>query len=127
VTAGLSGYRRLTVPEEGTSAAYAARLADRLDHLRTLNRGLDRAYAPRPVETATPLSVQAGSFNIAVPQDSQGEGPLVIEKIRFRHKREMATRHNLVIRRGGELLAVIKGDALVTEINQSPEISEMVD
>jgi len=126
-TARLNDYSRLTVPEAGASDDYAQRLSDRLDYLRALNRDLDEAYAPRPVEGATPLTVQAGNFNLAVPPNSAGEGPLVVEKVRFRHKREMATRHNLVIRRGDEVLAVIKGDPLVTQINQSPEISEMVD
>ena len=126
-SAGLGDYSRLTVPEAGAGDAYARRLGDRLAYLRSLNRDLDAAYAPQPVDSAEPLTVQAGNFNIAVPPNSGGEGPLVVEKVRFRHKNEMATRHNLVIRRGGELLAVIKGDPLVTQINQSPEISEMVD
>jgi hypothetical protein len=125
---GMEDYPRLTAPETGASDAYSRRLADRLDHLRSLNRDLDAAYAPQPGESGVDsLAVQTGQFNIGVPLEGEGEGPLVIEKVRFRHKSEMATRHNTVIRRGDELLAVIKGDPLISEINQAPEISEMVD
>ena len=127
-TEGLEDYPRLTEPDTGASDAYSRRLADRLDHLRSLNRDLDSAYAPQPAETGVDsLAVQTGQFNIGVPLEGEGEGPLVIEKVRFRHKSEMATRHNTVIRRGDELLAVIKGKPLISEINQAPDISEMVD
>jgi len=127
-TADLSDYPRLTAPDAGASDAYSRRLSDRLDHLRLLNRDLDSAYAPRPVEPGVDsLAVQSGQFNIGVPLEGEGDGPLVIEKVRFRHRREMATRHNTIIRRGDELLAVIKGRPLISEINQAPEISEMVD
>lgn len=125
---GLGDYHRLTAPEAGSNDAYSRRLADRLDHLRSLNRNLDAAYAPRPVETGVEsLAVQTGRFNLGVPLEGEGDGPLVIEKVRFRHQGEMATRHNLVVRKGDEVLAVIKGNPLVSEINQAPEISEMVD
>jgi hypothetical protein len=124
---GLGSYERLTTPEAGTSADYARRLGDRLDHLRALNRDLDAAYAPRPADSALQtLAVQTGKLNIGVPMDAAGDGPVVIEKVRFRHKGEMATRHNLVVRKGSEILAIIKGNPLVTQINQAPGISEMI-
>jgi hypothetical protein len=125
---GLGDYHRLTAPPAGATDDYSRRLADRLDHLRSLNRSLDAAYAPRRAETGVEsLAVQTGKFNIGVPLDGDGDGPVVIEKVRFRHKGEMATRHNLVVRKGDEVLAVIKGSPLISEINQAPEISEMVD
>jgi hypothetical protein len=127
-TEGLGDYPRLTAPDAGASDAYSRRLADRLDHLRSLNRDLDAAHAAPPAQTGLDsLAVQTGHFNIGVPLEGEGDEPLVIEKVRFRHKSEMATRHNTVIRRGDELLAVIKGRPLISEINQAPEISEMVD
>lgn len=125
---GLGDYPRLTAPDAGATDTYARRLADRLDYLRSLNRDLDFAYTPRPATTGVDsLAVQTGQFNIGVPLDGEGDGPLVIEKVRFRHKNEMATRHNMVVRKGDEVVAVIKGNPLVGEINQAPEISEMVD
>ena len=51
----------------------------------------------------------------------------MIENVRFRHDDEMATRHNLVIRRGDELLAVIKGRPLMTEVSQPPKGLERVE
>jgi hypothetical protein len=126
-TEGLGSYARLTAPEPGANAAYSRRLADRLDHLRSLNRNLDAAYAPRPTPSGQTLAVQTGKLNIGVPMDDTGDEPIVIERVRFRHKRDMATRHNLVVRKGGKTLAIVKGKPLVTQINQAPEISEMVD
>ena len=126
---GMGDYHRLTAPEAGATGDYSRRLADRLDHLRSLNRNLDAASAPRPVETGVEsLAVQTGAFKIGVPLDGEGDGPLVIEKVRFRLKGEMATRHNLIVRRGDEVLAVIKGEAFATQIDQEPAgIPEMVD
>jgi hypothetical protein len=127
-TEGLGGYHRLTTPDAGATATYSQRLADRLDHLRSLNRDLNAAYAPQPVETGVDsLAVQAGTLNVEVPLDGADDGPVVIEKVRFRHKGEMATRHNLVVRKGDGVLAIVKGNPLVSEINQAPDISEMVD
>jgi hypothetical protein len=128
-TEGLGDYPRLTAPDAGASAAYSRRLADRLDHLRSLNRDLDSAYSPRPVESGIDsLAVQTGEVDIGVPLDGEGDGPVVIEKVRFQLKGEMATRHNLIVRRGDEVLAVIKGEAFATKIDQAPPgIPELVD
>ena len=49
----------------------------------------------------------------------------MVEKVRFRHDGEMATRHNLVVKQGGRILTIIKGDPLVGPINQAPDIGEM--
>ena len=127
---GLAGYHRLTTPDAGATEAYSQRLADRLDHLRSLNRDLDAVYAQRPAEAGVDsLAVEMGEFNIGVPIDGEGAEPVVIEKVRFRLKGEMATRHNLVVRRGDEVLAVIKGEAFSTRIDQEPPglPPEMVD
>jgi hypothetical protein len=127
-TEGLGDYPRLTPTDTGASDAYSRRLAERLEHLRSLNRDLDAVHAARPAEPGVDsLAVQTGHFNIGVPLEDEGDEPLVIEKVRFRHKRELATRHNTVIRRGDEVLAVIKGKPLISDINQAPEISEMVE
>ena len=53
-------------------------------------------------------------------------GPLVIEKIRFRHDGEMTTRHNLVVRQGSRQVAIIRGNRLLGPINQAPDIETMV-
>jgi len=128
-TAGLGDYERLTEPEPGAMADYSRRLDDRLDHLRRLNRDLDAAYAA--ARTRAPqlesLSVESGDFNIGVPLDDAGDGPVVIENIRYLHEGEMATRHNVVVRRGGETLAVIKGRPLATQINQAPDGAELLE
>jgi hypothetical protein len=122
--ANLSDYPRLTAPAAGSTEAYSEQLDARLEHLRRLNRDLDAAYARTPEGAAVEaLSVQTGQFNVGVPVDQGSEGPVVIEKVRFRHKGEMATRHNVVIRKGDEVIAVIKGSPLVTQIDQAPEIS----
>ena len=120
-TEGLGSYQRLTTPEAGAGADYARRLGNRLDHLRELNRDLDTAYVPRPANAGPEtLSLRTGELNIGVPMDAGDDGPVVIEKVRFRLKGEMATRHNVIVRRGDEVLAVIKGEAFSTKIDQGP-------
>jgi hypothetical protein len=126
-TARLADYARLTTPSVGASEAYSRRLAERLEHLRGLNRDLDDAHARRgPVQTAETLSVESGGFNIGLPLAESADGPLVIEKIRFRHEGEMATRHNLVVRQGSRQVAIIRGNRLLGPINQAPDIETMV-
>jgi len=123
---GLGGYDRLTAPPAGAGDAYSQRLANRLDWLRELNRDLDAAFArPEPQTGLASLSIQAGSLNLGLPIDRATEEPVVVEKVRFRHENEMATRHNLVVKQGGRILTIIKGDPLVGPINQAPDIGEM--
>ncbi|MBW2290153.1 MAG: hypothetical protein JRG90_20350 [Deltaproteobacteria bacterium] len=126
-TQGIGSYGRLTAPPAGTMDAYAKRLSNRLEHLRALNRDLDRAGARPEYENAVnSIQVNAGSVNVGVPVGNSDE-PIVIEKIRFRHHGEMATRHNLIVKQGDRVLTVIKGSPLITEINPNPGISEMVE
>ena len=126
-TQGLSGYHRLTAPGPGSSDEYSQRLANRLEHLRALNQGLDNAYARRPSAGVRTLEINTGELNVGVPVDGGNEGPVVTENIRFRHKGELATRHNFVVSKGGEILAIIKGKRNIGEINQAPGITEMIE
>jgi hypothetical protein len=124
---GLGNYKRLTSPSPGSTDAYAQRLANRLEHLRTLNRDYDLASARPEYESQVgSIEVNTGSLNVGVPVDDDSDAPVVIETIRFRHEGEMATRHNLVVKKGDRILTVIKGKPLVSDINQAPEISRMV-
>jgi hypothetical protein len=125
---GLASYPRLTSPPASTTDAYARRLANRLDYLRALNRDLDRASArPEYRSQVDSIEVDAGSINVGVPVGDLSNEPIVIEKIRFRHRDEMATRHNVVVKKGDRVLTVIKGNPLIGEINQAPGVSEMVE
>jgi hypothetical protein len=124
---GLTGYSRLTAAEPGAGSDYAQRLASRLEHLRALNQGLEAARAPQATPAGQTLEVRSGDLNVGVPMDGGSTGPLVIDSVRFRHKGELATRHNVVVSKGGETLAVIKGKRNIGEINQAPDISEMVE
>jgi len=122
----IANYARLTAPEAGSSEAYAKRLAARLDHLRALNRDLDATHAPAPVAATQTLSLDTGVLNVALPGDT-ASGPVVIENIRYRHDGELATRHNVVVRKGGETVAIIQGKRNIGEINQAPGLTHWVD
>lgn len=122
----ISNYARLTAPESGSTDAYAARLAQRLEHLRGLNRDLDAAGRRTTTPSTPAISIDTGDLNVGVPAGG-GDGPLVIENVRFRYKNEMATRHNTVVRKGDTTVAVIKGQRNVGAINQAPEVTHMVD
>jgi len=127
-TESITGYRRLTAPPAGTMDAYQKRLSNRLEYLRALNRDLDLATArPEYRSVVDGIEVNAGSVNVGIPVTDASDDPIVIEKIRFRHRDEMATRHNLVVKKGDRVLTVIKGKPLIGEINQAPGISEMVE
>jgi hypothetical protein len=127
-TQGISSYKRLTAPPAGTMDAYQQRLAKRLDRLRELNRDLDRASARPEYESQVGnIEVNTGRLNVGVPIGDSSDEPIVIEKIRYRHRDEMATRHNLVVKKGDRILTVVRGNPLVGEINQAPGISDMVD
>jgi hypothetical protein len=127
-TQGIAGYDRLTTPPPGTMDAYSRRLSERLEYLRELNRDLDRASARseyrNPIQN---IQVGTGSLNVGIPVYDDSDEPVVIEKIRYRHRDEMATRHNLVVKKGDRVLTVIKGKPLIGEINQAPGISDMVE
>lgn len=125
-TADLAGYERLTKPPAGSGDAYAARLAARLERLRALNRDLDaRSQRTAEAQGLTSLSIAAGGLNLGVPMNG-ADGPVIVDKVRFRYNDEMATRHNLVVKQGGKILTVIKGDPLVGPINQAPDVQRMV-
>ncbi len=127
-TQGIESYERLTTPPPGTMDAYSHRLSNRLEHLRELNRDLDRANArPEYRSQVESLQIGTGALNVGIPVNDDSDEPVVIEKIRYRHRDEMATRHNLVVKKGDRVLTVIKGDPLVGEINQAPGISDMVE
>ena len=127
-TQGIESYERLTTPPPGTMAAYSHRLSNRLEHLRELNRDLDRANArPEYRSQVQSLQIGTGALNVGIPVNDDSDEPVVIEKIRYRHRDEMATRHNIVVKKGDRVLTVIKGDPLVGEINQAPGVSDMVD
>jgi hypothetical protein len=123
---GIANYARLTAPEPGSGDAYAKRLAQRLDHLRDLNRNLDSPGQTHAVPSVPSLSIKSGDLNNGVPVDGN-EGPVVIETVRFRYRGEMATRHNTVVRKGDSTVAVIKGQRNAGEINQAPEVTHEVD
>jgi hypothetical protein len=127
-TQGIGSYGRLTAPPAGTMDAYAKRLSNRLEQLRALNRDLDRASArPEYQSAVNSIEVNAGSLNVGLPVGDPSNEPIVIEKIRYRHRDEMATRHNLVVKQGDRVLTVIKGNPLVGEINQAPGVSDMLE
>jgi len=126
-TEGIESYRRLTAPAPGTMDDYSLRLAKRLEHLRALNHDLDRANArPEYENQVAGIEVNTGSLNVGVPIAESSDEPVVIEKIRYRHRDEMATRHNVVVKQGDRILTVIKGNPLISEINQAPGVSDMV-
>jgi hypothetical protein len=121
---GLAGYERLTTPPRGAGDAYSQRLSQRLAYLRSLNRELDAAQAkPAPKSGLTSLAIATGGLNLGVPVDDS-DGPVFVEKVRFRHHDEMATRHNLVVKQGGRVLTVIKGAPLVGPIDQASRVGE---
>lgn len=114
VAAGkLEDYERFTPQDGAASDRYAARLAERLAHLREVN-----APQLRPATTSAAMAPQR-TLSLATGDDEapridvpigQGAGPLVVEPVQAKRSGDVRTRRVTVIRQGGETLAVIKSN-----------------
>lgn len=113
-TRRLPGYARYTPTDAQAGAAHAERLAARLERLREVN-------APEPTRVTLPLGVaQAGgaetvlrlndrtTVRVPTARPGDGEGPVVVDEVRVRRPGSIVTVHNTVVRRGDDILLVVR-------------------
>lgn len=124
-TEGLETYGRYTPARKAESDDRAARLAERLERLRAINRPAPEARAAgTPSSTILRLDEHT---SLAIPNDAEGgEGPVVVEERRVRDRDSIATQHVTVVRRGDEVLSVIKPRSSVGTTHP-PTLDEFVD
>lgn len=110
----LTGYRQLTPSDGRASAAYAARLDERLEYLREFNA---QAAAARDVErTAGPsqtIALRTGGdqsplIELRTGPAAADAGPVIVETLRAHPANRIVTRNNIVVRQGGETLAIVR-------------------
>jgi len=129
----LDDYDRYTEQDPVAAEDYAAHLQRRLDRLRRINGiGGESRTAARAASSAAPnqetLSISTGgphSPRIDVASDG-GEGPLVVERVRGKDDGDTATRNYTVVTRGGKTVAVIKGRANQSNVNELADGASLV-
>jgi hypothetical protein len=124
-TRGLDDYGRYTPTRPAEGSDYTARLAERLERLRAINRPVAGPQAEgTPSSTILRLDEHT---SLAIPNDAAGgEGPIVVEERRVRDANSITTQHVTVVRRGDEVLSVIKPRSSVGTTHP-PSLEDFVD
>lgn len=112
-TGQLSDYERYTGQDARAMSHYEQGLALRLARLRELNAEPEPiAIAGLAARERQRISLRAGG-DAASPtlelDPAERGGPVVMEWRRMKPRGQIVTRHNLVVRQGGETLAIVKG------------------
>ncbi len=114
-SADLAGHSRYTPLDDAASDAYANHLEQRLEALRKRNQRMAEAMAASP-------RVSGGQDGVTVRVDSDGKpvidipssatadggGPVIIEDVLARPEGSSTTRYNTVIRRGDEVISIVR-------------------
>jgi hypothetical protein len=120
-SASLSGHDRYTPQDDAAVDAYASSLEARLEQLRQRSAALERIIAGQAAAAAQAAPAQAPGgvtvrmdsrgkpvIDIAPGATGQGEAPVVIEDVLGKPEGGIQTRTNTVIRRGDEVISVIR-------------------
>jgi hypothetical protein len=119
---GLAGHARYTPQDDAAVDAYATALEARLSELRQRSAALERIIAGPAAAGAQAVPTQAAAGGVTVRMDSRGKPivdiapgatqdggePIVIEDILAKPEGSMNTRTNTVIRRGDEVISVVR-------------------
>jgi hypothetical protein len=118
----LGSYGRYSPAKPEAETQYAEQLEKRVARLRALNRALDEEAAYADGGYAAPAAPQGGpealvrvdrDLTVRVPTSAAaaGEGPpVVVEDVRVRRNGSAFTVHDTVIRQGGRVIMVVRGD-----------------
>lgn len=118
-TGSLGGYSRLTPAKAGAGDEHAEKAYARLERLRELRASHAQelalaAAAARGVTAAGGIAgfeatVEVNGATVRLPAGGNGgEGPLIIEEVRSKPYGQIVTRRSTVIRRGDEILMVVR-------------------
>lgn len=117
----LGGYARYSPAKPEAETQYVEQLEARLARLRALNRALEEeaAYADGGYATLAPsadgpeaLVNVDRDLAVRVPVSGAGDDapPVIVEDVRVRRNGSAFTVHDTVIRQGGKVLMVVRGD-----------------
>lgn len=121
-TRSLSGHERYTPQDDAAVDAYASALESRLQTLRQRSAALERMIAGQAAVGTQAASAPNAAGGVTVRMDSrgrpivdiapgavaQGGGPIVIEDVLAKPEGSLNTRTNTVIRRGDEVISVVR-------------------
>jgi hypothetical protein len=112
-SASLADHPRYTPEDDAAQSAYARELEQRLAEMRKLNAELERRVATATAAPAARERVEVrmssdGEPTIDIPQHGVAGEPVVIEDYIALRDGANRTRTNTVIRRGDEVIAVIR-------------------
>lgn len=112
-TGNLSDYPRYTPAESGAARSdHTAALALRIERLREINGTAQGANASAPVSQGDTILRLDNSAAISFPNGPVGNGePVVIEQRRVRDRNSISTTHVTVVRRGDEILSVMRPES----------------
>ena len=110
----LSGYKHLTPTDARASQSYEARLDERLAYLREFNaqaaaaRSAERGSAPSQTIALRTGGDQSPLIELRTGPAAADAGPVIVETLRAHAANRLVTRNNVVVRQGGETLAIVR-------------------
>jgi hypothetical protein len=113
---GLGSFGRYTPRDRSADEREARGLAERVERLRELNAPpLRRVAEGGPAGAAASAGGEAviqinDEMSVRVPTGGGGEGPVVVEQVRVKADGSIFTHHNTVVRRGDEILMIVRPD-----------------
>jgi len=107
-TAGLDAYERFTPGDTARQTEQQKRLQKRLERLRALNRPPRSAVVPAPGVQPSLIIKTNQRTALTIPNNAQGDAPVIVEEMRVRDPNSIATRHVTVVRQGDRVLSVLK-------------------
>jgi hypothetical protein len=118
----LADYARFTRQDTQASDRYAARLSERLAHLRAVNAPELATASPHAVGVGAQQTVSLATGDVRAPEIqlpvAAGAGPIVVEPVTSKRSGDIRTHRVTVVRQGDETLAVIKSHRQITNVNE---------
>jgi len=125
----LDDFERFTPMARSEPPAYAARLDQRLGYLRDLNARTVSPHAVTAPQAPQGVAIRSGADEPSIESyvGTGGEGPVIVETVRSRPDGSPVTRHITIVRRGDQILSVIKPEQLHSKPRALDERSLEID
>ncbi len=108
-TKSLESFERFTPMAPSQPAPYAARLGDRLDHLRSMNATPDESRLASQGGQPSVTIRSSGRSNVVETTTPHGaDGPTVVDTVRVRPRGSNITESWTVVRQGDKIISVVQ-------------------
>jgi hypothetical protein len=131
-SASLDAYPRYTPEDSAATSEHAERMAARLERLRRINATPDAGAGT----TASSGGARSASISVSTGRrdgqridisTDEGEGPMVIERLRMIGDGKATTSPATVVKRGDKVVAIIKGRSNETDLSDIVAEDELAD